>query len=232
MMHRGSTLQLDGQQRRRTLLSHATLLRGCAPTELDALAREVSVQVRDAASVLLAPDTPATAVSFIAYGRVRLTLFGDGGRQVTVGELGRGDFFGEAAILDGGAHATGAVAAEEVLLLVLPRAPLLEHLQAHPASALRFALEVTRRLTAANQLLAELALDSVEVRVARLVERLAACDGEAVVGGGVRIRRRITHQELAHLVGSSRETVTRTLSALAGRGIITASGRHLVWLGR
>jgi CRP-like cAMP-binding protein len=227
MMYRGSDPTSESLQRRRTLLSHVTLLRDSARAELDTLARYTTIRTQHAGTELVAQDEPATAIYFIAYGRVRLTLLGDSGRELTIGELERGDCFGESAILDDARYATTAVALEEVLLLAIPRDAFVAFAQTHPTVAFRLAVEQTRRLTAANLQVAEMASSTVEARVARALKRLAKQDG-VTMATGVLLRRRVTHQELAKLVGTCRETVTRSLAALSRRGLVVADEGRIV----
>ena len=183
MIYRGADSGCDGLQRRRSLLAHATVLRDGTPLELETLARYAAVVTRPAGSELVAQDTPATALYFVGYGRVRLTLLGDGGRQLTISELERGDCFGESAIVEDARYATSAVALEEVFLLVIPRDVFVGYVQQHPATAFRLAVEQTERLMAAHQRLAEMAMSTVEKRVARILKRLAERDGVAVATG-------------------------------------------------
>jgi CRP/FNR family transcriptional regulator, cyclic AMP receptor protein len=207
--------------RRRNLLSHATLLRGCAPAELENLARYAQVRICASETVLVSQETPADAVYFVAYGRVRLTLLGESDRELTVAELGQGDCFGEAAILEGAHYATTAIATDEVMVLVIERAAFLGCLRAHPSIGLRLALELTRRLDTVSQQLAELVMQDVESRVALALRRMAKRDGQPIRGGVV-IPRRVTHQQIANLVGTTRETVSRSVSALTRRGLVSS----------
>lgn len=227
MICRGGDPAPEGLQRRRMLLSHATLLRDSTPLELDKLARFTEVHTHPAGTQLIAQDAPATAIHFVAYGRVRLMLLGDNGRELAVSDLERGDHFGESAIVEDARYSTSAVALDEVLILTVPRDAFAAYAQKHAAAAFRLAVEQTKRLAAASQQLADMAMSNVEVRVARMLKRLALRDG-IVVAKGVLVRRRVTHQELAHLVGTCRETVTRSLAVLSRRGLVAAHDGRIV----
>ena len=226
MIWRGGDPASEGLQRRRLLLSHAALLRDGTPIELDKLARSTDVHTHPAGTQLMAQDAPATAIHFVAYGRARLMLLGDSGRELAVGDLERGDHFGESAILEDARYATSAVALDEVLILTVPRDAFAAYAQTHAAVAFRLAVEQTQRLAAASQQLADMAMSNVEVRVARTLKRLALHDG-IDVSKGILVRR-ITHQELAHLVGTCRETVTRSVAALSRRGLLAAHDGRIV----
>jgi CRP/FNR family transcriptional regulator len=110
---------------------------------------------------------------------------------------------------------------------MIPRDPFVAHLVTHPAAAFRLAVEATRQLAAIQQRLAEMALSNVETRVARTLKRLAERDG-VPVSTGILLRRRVTHQELAQTIGTSRETVTRCLAALSRSGLVVAREGKIV----
>jgi CRP-like cAMP-binding protein len=87
--------------------------------------------------------------------------------------------------------------------------------------------ELSRRLRRADEVIGNLALLDVYGRLARWLRQLAESDGEESAEGVV-IRQRPTHQEIAGLIGTSRETVSRALSELARRGHIDVSGKRIL----
>jgi CRP/FNR family transcriptional regulator len=177
--------------------------------------------------MIVTQDEPATELYILASGCVRVLLCNDEGREFTLGELQRDEFFGEAALLGDATYSTSVVAVEDVQLLALSRSALFMHLRSNPATGGILAVELARRACAAQQIIGELALLSVESRVVRALLRLAHRDGE-VTESGVVLRNRRTHQELANMVGISRETLTRTFSSLAKRGLLSSRGNRLM----
>jgi CRP/FNR family transcriptional regulator, cyclic AMP receptor protein len=210
--------------RRRDWLGRATLFRGAAATALDDLARRVVVRVRPARTLLIAQDEPADAAYFIVGGRARVVLFGECGRELNLAQLGPGDFFGEGALFDGRAQSTAVVAAEDVVLLRLSREAFVTHAHAHPASAIALASAIHRRLAATHQTVAALAFDPVERRLVRTLERWGHDNGATDTDDGLVLPGRPTHQALAQMTGSSRETITRALSSLTKRGLVVWRG--------
>src|SRR5262245_52885841 len=81
--------------RYRALLAQSPLFRGVAPSALDDLARRLQVRTRAAGALVVSQDEPGEALFIIAEGRVRVALFGESGRELTLSVLGRGEFFGE-----------------------------------------------------------------------------------------------------------------------------------------
>jgi CRP/FNR family cyclic AMP-dependent transcriptional regulator len=225
MIQAAYTLQ-DELSRRRGLLGRISLLRGCPPAALEDLARRIQVRVRPAETLLLAQAEPADSLYFIAAGHVRVIIVGDSGRELTVAQLGPGEFFGEQALLSQTVQAANVSALDDVTLLQLGRDAFLEHLRLYPTTALNLALALSRRVDAATRTIGELALENVESRLVRTLERLARAQG-AVTSEGLVLQGRPTHQELASLVGTCRETITRMLTSLTRRGLLISSGARL-----
>jgi CRP-like cAMP-binding protein len=112
-------------------------------------------------------------------------------------------------------------------LLVLSRDAFREHLRRSAGTALAVMAELSRRLREADGVIGNLALLDVYGRLARKLRQLAASDGEQTPEGVV-VRDLPTQQELAGLIGTSRETVSRAFAELARRGLVRLSGRRLV----
>src|SRR5688572_18844867 len=85
----------------RALLLQVSLFRGVAPSALDDLTRRLQVRTRSAGALLVAQDEPGDAMFLIFTGRVKVALFGENGRELTLATLKPGDFFGEMALCDG-----------------------------------------------------------------------------------------------------------------------------------
>jgi CRP-like cAMP-binding protein len=119
------------------------------------------------------------------------------------------------------------VASEDTTLLVLTRDAFLEHLRARPETALNLLGELSRRLRRADETIANLALHDVHRRLVRTLERLAREDGEETPEG-LLLRRRPTQQDLANLIGSCRETVSRAFTSMVKRGLMVPRGRALL----
>lgn len=164
----------------------------------------------------------------ILVGSVKITRTGRDGRDVTVAVLHEGNFFGEMSLLDDQPRSASATATQATRLLVLDR----EHFQRYVLTQARIMAkllrELSKRLRAADQTIENLALASVRDRLCLLLGHLGR-RSPLKKGAGV-IERAPTHQELAELVGASRETVTRTLAALEKEGLITVDRKRITLL--
>jgi CRP-like cAMP-binding protein len=172
---------------------------------------------------------PGTAMLVVTAGRVRVGVTSEDGREVTLGILGPGDLVGEMALLDGRARSADAVALEDCAAKVLERGRFLALLRETPDLALRLLAVLTERLRRANMAVEDIALLSLEGRLARLLTRLAQDHGKPA-GSGVRIDVKLSQKELSALVGGSREKVNRQLRAWEQDGTIGKSGGFLVLL--
>jgi CRP-like cAMP-binding protein len=211
----------------RALLAQSALFRGCTAQAIDDLARRLQVRSRPAGSVLVAQDEPGDALFILAAGRVKVALFGENGRELTLSILQPGDFFGEMSLIDNRPRSANVVALDDTTFLALTREGFRAHLAAHPQTALNIMAELTGRLRRADETIAQLALHDVESRLSRTLLRLAREDGEQGDGGLV-LKKRPTQQDLANMVGSCRETISRTFTSMIKRGLLVPKGRALV----
>lgn len=164
----------------------------------------------------------------ILAGSVKISRTARDGRDITVAVLHQGNFFGEMSLLDGQPRSATATAAESTRLLVLDR----EHFQRYVLTQARIMAkllrELSKRLRAADQTIENLALSSVHDRLVCLIGHLGR--HHPIVNGTGFIERAPTHQEIAEMVGSSRETVTRTLASMEKEGLIVNNNKRITLL--
>ena len=203
------------------VLQKVPLFSHLAPADLQRVAEVAREKSYPRNSVILFEDDPGDALYVVARGQVKVVLIGDDGREVILSVLGEGDFFGEMALLDDEPRSAHVIAMEDSDLLVLRREEFEGILQQRPMIALALLRELTRRLRRADEKVGALVLLDVTGRVARLLLELADD------GGGDRVTRRLTHHTIAQMVGSSRETVSRTMREFVSKGYIVVSRREI-----
>jgi len=196
-------------------------------TVLSDLLRRMVSRRWHADTIIAGQHEPGDALFILVSGRARVVLFGESGREITLASLTRGDYFGETALLDGEPHPAHVIAEGEVELLSLGRRAFQEHLQAHPRTAMSLLRELASKLRRANGMVESLALLDVPARLTRTLVEMAEAEGEPF-GDGLLIRKRPTQQALANMVGTCRETVSRTLTSLARQGLVVSRGRSLI----
>lgn len=217
-----------GNAAERGLLRGVSIFADLDPASLAALERITETRDYPEGAVIVSQEERGEALFVLVRGRVKVVLYGQSGREVILSIFGSpGDFFGEMSLLDDQPRSATVMAAERSRLLVLSRSAFQEHLTAHPRSALRVLTELSRRLRRADEVIGNLALLDVYGRLAGKLREMAAADGEEREDG-ILIRQRPTQSEIAAMIGTSRETVSRALSELARRGFLEMNGKRLL----
>lgn len=163
----------------------------------------------------------------VISGAVRLASVTHSGREIVVGLLCPGDVFGESALL-GEASQVHAQAVGPTAVIALPIASLRAMLERNPATTEQLLRLIAARLHRTSAALEDALAASVPARVVGRLMELATYHGDACPAG-VRLRVPITQDELARMVGASRESVNRTVGALAERGVLRSrSGRMVI----
>lgn len=155
----------------------------------------------------------------ILSGRVKVFATGDNDREVVIDTHGPGEFIGEMS-LDGGPRSASVITLEPMVCSVVTRVTLRDHIAQHPDFAFDLLAKVIRRARRATMNVKNLALLDVYGRVARLLTDLAVeRDGQRVVP------ERLTHQDIADRVGSSREMISRLFKDLVTGGYLEVQDR-------
>jgi CRP/FNR family transcriptional regulator len=187
------------------------LLAGCKPLKV----------VRN--GMVYAPGDRADSVYFVRDGRIKIVRSNAAGAEVIVGIRTAGDIFGELTwLVESGDRnrKTSAVAIEPSTVDSISATVFAGLLHADVEIARAFARGVTRRLAATEQELTELAGKSVPGRLVDVLGRLASSHGIEEPDGTLRIGMNLTHKDLADLIGTSRETLTKELAVLVDVGLL------------
>ena len=177
-------------------------------------------------SVILMEDEDGLTMFFIIEGKVKITRVSSDGKEVILSVLGRSEFFGEMAILDGMSRSATVIALEDSKLFIIHRNDFLELLKKHPEISIPLLQELTARLRAADMKIKALSLKDAEGKVATVILQLAEEHGK-VKHGIVEIEKMPLQQDLANMAGTSRETISRTLHTFAKKGFIELDGSTL-----
>jgi CRP/FNR family transcriptional regulator, cyclic AMP receptor protein len=214
--------------RERNLLRSVSIFADLDGAALAALERLTEVREYREGAVIVSQDELGDRLFVLVSGRAKVVLYGESGREIILSMFKTpGDFFGEMSLLDDQPRSATIIAAEPSRLLALSRRDFQAHIEAHPRTALRVLTELSRRLRQADGVIGNLALLDVYGRLAGKLRELALAEGEETEDGLV-LRKRPTQAEIAAMIGTSRETVSRALSDLARRGHVVVSGRRLL----
>jgi CRP/FNR family cyclic AMP-dependent transcriptional regulator len=214
----GSAYNLD-------VLRGLPLFSSLGQSELAALLPSVQRRSYPARSFILRAGEPADGLYILLSGRVKVVT-GDGeGRELIVSMLGPNEFFGELGLIEGGARTTSVHSHEPCEVLQVTRKAMVECLQENAAVAMAMLRTVVDRLQDAHRRIESLALFDVYGRVAGvLTESGHEANGEWLVDPG--------SQQIAAMVGASREMVSRVIKDMIHSGLVRRRKRKLIVLNR
>jgi CRP/FNR family transcriptional regulator, cyclic AMP receptor protein len=177
------------------------------------------------------PDEASESVLVLARGRVKIKAVTPDGREMIFAFIEAGELFGELAILDGEPRNEYAEAAEESLVLAVPREELLWLMGRRPDIALHVTKLLGFRVRRIENRLRNVLFRSTREKAVALLLELLESHGRSAANHW-EIRMRLSHQEFANLIGSTRETVTATLGQLQREGIIEIQRKQITVLER
>jgi CRP/FNR family cyclic AMP-dependent transcriptional regulator len=180
----------------------------------EAIGQRGGVRNYAANAILINEGDRTESLYIVLSGRVRAYSVGEKGREVVLDELGPGEYFGELS-LDGAPRSVSVKTLEPTTCCIVQGADLREFLREHPDFALHLAhklIGMVRRLT---EQVKSLALQDVYGRVVRVLTELSEPEGDQRV-----VRTRLTQQDIADRVGSSREMVNRVMKELTTGGYV------------
>jgi CRP/FNR family transcriptional regulator len=162
-------------------------------------------------------------------GKVKISRAAADGRENLLAVLGPGEMFGELSLFDPGPRTATATTITDSRLASLDHDDLRPLLLDRPGVAVHLLQALAKRLRRTNEAMADLVFSDVPGRVAKALLDLSEKFGTAE-GDGLRVRHDLTQEELAQLVGASRETVNKALSEFATRGWLRIEGRSVLLL--
>jgi len=197
-----------------------------AATALRASMVELRVPRGDA---IFTEGEPGDRMYVILDGKVKLGQTSTDGRESLLAVLGPGEVFGELSLFDPGPRTATATAVTDVVVIGLGHDNLRPWLAGRPEVAESLLQALAQRLRRTNETLADLVFSDVPGRVAKLLLELADKFGQPGPEG-VLVHHDLTQEELAQLVGASRETVNKALADFTQRGWIVVDQREVVLL--
>ena len=189
---------------------HVPLFADLSPAEHAQLAAALRKQRYKKHGIILHADDPGQALILLTSGLAKVTVEPADYRELIVGLLYPFDFFGEMALLDNLPRSATVTALEPSEALVLARDTFVDLLQRTPSMARHVAETLSRRIRKAMELVHSLAFLDAHARVARVVFNISLERGQTTAYG-TSLDVRLTQQQLADLVGTTRETISRVL---------------------
>jgi len=208
-------------------LRKVSVFQELSQVQLQMLYDLVTLRSFQAGEIIFTQGQQGDAIFFVVGGRVKIMVTSPDGREKIIKVMEPGQVFGEVVLFDGGPYPATAQALDECQVGVLRNADVYALLRQNSELAISLLQLLARRLKMAQRQLHDLALKDVFTRVTQLVCELAESEGTVLPCGSVQLNLRLTREELAQLVGTSRETLTRVLSELRQMGLLNVE-RNLV----
>ncbi|MCH8949997.1 MAG: Crp/Fnr family transcriptional regulator [Chloroflexi bacterium] len=214
-LFRGSPSQATAQPKltgKAAYLSDTDIFRDLSARELEELDRLTAMSTCRKGKVFYTPGETGEVLFILKRGRVNLYRINADGKKLVTASVGSGTVFGEMTLVGQGMHDTFAEATEECTLCVMSRSDVEHLLLSKPRVALRFMELMAGRLREMETRMETVAFKSVPTRIATFLLQLADEESQQIAG--------VSHQDLADMVGTYRETVTRILNEFRAEGHI------------
>jgi CRP/FNR family transcriptional regulator, cyclic AMP receptor protein len=211
------------------ILANAGIFQGLEPSALSALTEQLQPVDFPPGHTVFAEGEPGDRLYIIISGKVKIGRRSPNGRDNLLTIVGPSDMFGELSIFDPGPCTSTTTTITEVRAVSMDREALKAWIKDRPGIAEQLLRVLARRLRRTNNNLADLIFTDVPGRVAKQLLRLAQCFGTQE-DGALRVTHDLTQEEIAQLVGASRETVNKTLADFAHRGWIRLEGKSMLIL--
>jgi CRP/FNR family transcriptional regulator/CRP/FNR family cyclic AMP-dependent transcriptional regulator len=209
------------------LLERIPFLAALAQEDLRWLGERVRRRRFPRGDIIFQKDDPGQSLFIIEGGTVRIYVPGTQGADLTLAVMGEGDFFGDMSLLDGRPRSASAAAATDAVLLSLERNDFATLLRSRPDAALAILAVIAARLRESDQMASDLAFLDVSGRLARRLLDLSISNGVRRTDG-VLLQVTLTQEELANMIGVTRESVNRNLSMFRRLGLIGREGRKII----
>ncbi len=210
-------------------LKHIRLFEGLSPSEMQEMERITRMEEVKKRQPLYLPGDPSDNVYLLKQGRVKIANTASSGKELTFDILEPGEVFGELDVLEDSPRSTSAETLDDVLICVIPRKDFDRYLSMHPNVTVKLTKLIGLRLKKIQSRIEDLVFRDVPARLAHLLSELSKTDGIADKQG-VRLKVKLTHQEMANLIGCSRETVSTTMGQFRDQGLIHMDGRTVTIL--
>ena len=193
------------------LLKELELFSELNDQELEEVAALAQVRKIDTDTTVFHEGDSSDAIFVVVNGRVKIVTTSSDGKEFILTVLGAGQVFGEMGLLETAPRSASVISITEVELLVIKIADFDHLLDSSPGISRKLMAILSRRLRRANSKMESLAYMDVAGRLARYLLDMALDHGQKLGNGWVVVRRP-THSDIAHSIGTSRETVSRLIN--------------------
>lgn len=218
----------DMESSYKVLIRNIPLFSSLKDSDLELISQNGKRRLYTRGSVVFNEGDLEDGLYIILSGKAKAILLDEEGRELILSIFERGDFFGEMAVFDEQPRSATVEAVEDTTFLVLPKQTVHELLKANQDLALSILRQMSLRIREADEKIRTLAYYDVAGRLARTIMELLKKEGKILKDKNIAYIKLPPRQDLANMVGASRETVSRVLSSLQKKGILSLTKEHLV----
>lgn len=211
-------------------MSEVDIFCDLSDTEMDAMAQAAPMRTYTTGSLVYTPHQPLETLFILKKGRIRIFRVSPDGRALTTAIIDPGTIFGEMVIVGQQMHDNFAEALDDVVVCVMTKSDVRRLLLGDPRISARISETLGRRIGELEQKFSDAVFKSVPERIAGALVTLSSAASGRPLGRGIQVR--LTHEQLAALAATSRETTTKILGELADQGLISLGRGRITILSR
>ena len=205
------------------MLGNIPLFSSLSEPDLQALSAHAAARTFPKNAIIINEGDTSNSLYIIASGKVKIFLSDEQGKEIVLDIQGPGEYFGEIALLDEAPRSASVMTIDASRFLVISKNDFSDYLGRNPDIALRLIRELTRRVRMLTASVKDLALRDVYGRIAAALSKLATSEGEKLV-----INQKLTQQDIANMIGASREMVSRIFKDLTAGGYVKIEDKKII----
>jgi CRP/FNR family cyclic AMP-dependent transcriptional regulator len=202
------------------------MLDGMSASMMQHMEQTTSMQKSAKKEIIYFPDEPANTIYFLKEGKIKIYRLSEDGKTTTLHLMGPGEIFGESALLGQRTHDNIAEVVEDAVVCAMDKNDFQMMMEKSPQLTLSVNKFIGWRLRRIQAHVEDLVFKSARERIMAFLHRYVKSFGKEMVDGWM-VRPFLTHQEIADLTATARQTVNQVLNELAEKGTIKFSRRFL-----
>ena len=207
-------------------LQNFNMFKGMSPKMMMELAQNTSMQNNAKKEIIYFPEDASNTIYFLKAGKIKIYRLSEDGKTTTLQLLGPGEIFGESAILGQDTHDNIAEVVEDAVVCAMDKRDFQDLMEKSPNLTMSVNKFIGWRLRKIQAHVEDLVFKSASQRITSFLHRYVETFGKKMVDGWM-VRPFLTHQEIADLTATARQTVNQVLNELADKDVIKFSRRFL-----
>jgi len=207
-------------------LQNFNMLEGMSPKMMKELEQNTSMQSNSKKEIIYFPEDASNTIYFLKMGKIKIYRLSEDGKTTTLQLLGPGEIFGESAILGQDTHDNIAEVVEDAVVCAIDKRDFQDLMEKSSKLTMSVNKFIGWRLRKIQAHVEDLVFKNASLRITSFLHRYVETFGKKMVDGWM-VRPFLTHQEIADLTATARQTVNQVLNELAERDVIKFSRRFL-----